>query len=170
MQRVADLILRTGRGPLRPLWAAAHRGLLALAARLVPKGGTLYVRGSFASGEEVLGISDLDLVVITPAGGRPAAQQRAGRIDRVPGLRDLLAVKVYEQAELRDAIAHDLLTAPHALLGPGALHISLRTRPEPGGAAVGWRRLHGPEVRPAPRPQTEVQRCVAAWLELQCWW
>jgi hypothetical protein len=168
-----QLLVRTGTRPLRPLWSAAYRAVVTAAAVVLwPARATLYARGSLAREEVVPALSDIDLVAVVPDGRRRLAE-RLGRLIE----NRVIQLNIYEEDELADAMTTGLLVpsptpagAMRALLaGPSALerHLSLRTRPEPGGPTAGWRRMHGPERRPRIPPQ---DRRVVAWLELQCWW
>ena len=128
-----------------------------------PAATSVYLRGSFADGEPVLGLSDLDLVVVAP--DRERAERRWERVRRL--IQPLVNVKVYGANELSSVTAATILVQPAALF-TGGRHFSLRTRPGLAGAGNEWRLLAGPEARPANPGAPDP--CVAAWLELQCWW
>jgi predicted nucleotidyltransferase len=176
-------MVRTEQGPLRSLWARLHGGLLALVLALVRRGepgAAVYLRGSFASGDPVYGLSDLDLVAVVPGAGgarRERLDRRWARACRaVPGLERVAAVKVYEEPELADAAASTALS--YGLEGEVARplfegvdrHHFLRVRPNLYGPTRDWRHVAGPERRPDVAAPAGSDRLVAAWLELQCWW
>lgn len=173
---MATAMLRTGRGPLRPLWAAVHAVLLRAASLYLRArtGGAAYVRGGFAAGEPVHGLSDIDLVVVLPPRGgalRESVELRWERALRAfPPLGDMVSVKLYEQDELADACRATVLTHERAIFTDGHphnRHYSIRTRPGLAGPGADWRRVAGRDRRPRP---VQLEPLVAAWLELQWWW
>ena len=123
----------------------------------------MYLRGSFADGEEVPGLSDIDLTVVAP--DPEAAKRRWGRLR--PALDPLVHVSVYGADELEAVAAETIFTQPEGVLAVGR-HLSLRTRPELAGATRDWALVTGPDLRPAASGSPDP--CVVAWLELQCWW
>jgi hypothetical protein len=161
----ATIVLRTAHGPLGRLWMALHRGLIAALARYLGRqsGAAVYLRGSFADGDAVPGLSDIDLIVVAP--DRERAERRWAR--PAPLLGPLVNVKAYGAAELPAVAAHTVFTSPGPIFGE-ARHFSLRTRPGLEGPTRDWRLLRGPDLRPAEPGAPDP--CVAAWLELQCWW
>jgi predicted nucleotidyltransferase len=186
------LALRTGQGPLRPAWSAAHMVLLrtvATALRRHRPDATVYVRGGFGrGGEPVYGLSDIDLLVVLRGdtanigAARGRLMQHWRRLTRkLSTVRRLVVVGAFEDAELADATHADVLT--HDLGGGGGScgralffgedplsdHFSFRSRPGLYGPMVDWRRVAGPERRPVHAGVGE-RRWAAAWLELQCWW
>jgi len=189
---VQRLALRTGQGPLRPAWSAAHAVLLRSVAGALRRHvgeATVYVRGGFGrGGEPVFGLSDIDLLVVlrgdpaAPGAARARLMQDWRRATRkLPALRGLVVLGGFEDAELADATKADVLThdlgARNGSRGralffgedPLADHVSFRSRPGLYEPTADWRRVAGPERRPAPR-NTGERRLAAAWLELQCWW
>ena len=182
VRALARLSVRTERGPLRPLWALAYRALAAGVAAFISRGAddvTVYARGSFAEGDAVLGISDLDLVVVCRDGDRSRLERRWQQLgDRIPVLEAAVSASVYGETELREAawasaLTHDLAAArPSALFhATEPLHFWLRLRPGLGAPGEGWRCLTGRDRRPLARDcGGGPERWVSAWLELQCWW
>jgi hypothetical protein len=191
LQRV---IVRTQRGPLRPVWAALYAVIMrAVAAYLChgQRGAAAYVARTLAIDEPVYGVSDIDLIVVVP-GDRLREEQRK-RLRRrwqrlcraVPFLGELLLpdVAFYEDAELREATAGSVLTygLNHgaragadraAFLGTAAPadEFGLRSRPGVCGPTSDWRLIRGPDRRPRVDAPDRQARRIAAWLELQFWW
>jgi hypothetical protein len=171
------LALRTQAGPARPLWRAVYellaRGIGSLLAAGQPD-ASVYVAASLADGEPVYGLSDIDLVVV--AADVDAVRRRWRRLGRLlPPVGALIAdLGTYTAAELVDAAAASTLLDPGrpVYLGHRANRDDrgLRERPGLAGPSIDWRRLSGPEQRPA-LPATDAQRLrIATWLELQFWW
>src|SRR5215212_6109944 len=77
------LMLRTANTPLGALWALAYWSVVRAALawlRRQHRGASMYVKGSFASREEVYGVSDVDLVVVLPRDGtRQGSAQLSAR-------------------------------------------------------------------------------------------
>jgi predicted nucleotidyltransferase len=185
---VRRFMLRTGRGPLRPVWALAHELFLKLLASWLRHDldTSVYVKGTHASGDAVFGLSDIDLVVVAPAVPNQPARAR-GRIERrwkelcsrVNPLAWVVSeVYAYEDAELRDVSSATCFTyglerpgvGPSAFYGP-------RHRDEAGlliwpglWPTREWRLLAGPERRPRVVPDNPDHRRLASWLMLQSWW
>lgn len=188
-------MLRTGRGPLRPLWAglyeAALRGVAAYLRRASPD-AAVYVCRSLAVGEPVYGLSDIDVVVVVPGDpARPEAEhkrlkQRWQSLCRKLQLFGELFpdTAFYEDFELREAASASVLTYGldgdgrqfardrAAFFGrrPAADDFGLRSRPGLPGPMRDWRLVAGPERRPEVPVHDDQARRVAAWLELQFWW
>lgn len=181
---ISRFMLQTTRGPLGAVWAAAHRIVMrgvAVYIRRRHRDAAVYVKGTFASGEAVHGISDIDVIVVAPGErgfpgkARSAIRERWRRLCRgVPLLGVLLRhFWVYEEEDLREsASAPCLLYGGAAFLGarPLADPMGLLDRPGLYGARREWRRLSGPERRPPEPPDDPGRRRVAGWLELQHWW
>jgi hypothetical protein len=176
------VMLRTARSPLAPLWGALHSGVArALATLLAPWGSdaTVYLTGSFASGEPVYGLSDIDLLVV--AGDQTGRRRAERRLDRMmlalPPLRRLLPhVWCYDDAELRAAASapyptYDLDRGGASFMGRAPLRdpMGLQERPGLHGPATEWRRLRGRGAPPARLRDRQGERLVA-WLELQYRW
>ena len=175
-------MLRTER-PLRPVWRRAHAAVIAACARYLMRGqpgSGAYLRASFGYGDQMHGLSDVDLAVVLADSAHghhecPAVRRRWARLCRlVPGLSHLVQPTVYERRELEDALAATTLTTRGAIhLAPAAPcdPAGLRYRPGLFGPLSDWRHVAGARnVSTATRPQDGHQRRIAAWLELQRWW
>lgn len=188
VRALSFVMVRTERGPLRPLWAVLHWTVLRAASGFLRRGhadAAVYVRGSFASREPVYGLSDIDVIVVL-AGSTELPGWRRERLERrwhrlcqvIPGNTRVIDVTVYEDAELADAAATTALTyglrngSADALFyrEPCKRHYSLRARPNLYGATRDWRLLAGPERRPLVPTPSGPERLVAGWLELQYLW
>lgn len=182
-------MLRTEQSALRPVWSLSHTALTRAVAAYLRRGcaASVYLRGSFASGEPVYGLSDVDLVIVAaadparPGAVRDAIRQRWQRLSRrLPTLGSLISVAVYEEAELLNAASASWLTyglegrqkGRSVHLDRQTLHdeLGLGIRPELYGPTRGWQLLAGRDRRPALPPPSGQQRWLAAWLELQWWW
>jgi predicted nucleotidyltransferase len=188
------VMLRTDRGPLRPIWAASYELIARGVATYVRRGcreASVYVRGSVASGEPVYGLSDIDMIVVAPANrerpGEVYARLRA-RHARLWRRFDVLwrimrHFFVYEEPDLREAASASTLTygldrvsrdgsrdrACYLGARPVVDEMSLLEHPGLDGLR-NWRRVAGRERRP-PEPRRDAQtHRIAAWLELQAWW
>jgi hypothetical protein len=181
VQRAA---VRIGRGPLAAAGKAAHEilaRLLAAVLSLGAGGATAYVGGSLAYGRFVLGISDVDLVIV--AGSERAATRVRDRWQRItrplPGLRRLVHVAVATDDELTVAVSGTCRAwrgAPSRqsaiYFGPQPLRdeAGVTSTPTVGAPLAGWRRLHGAERLPLRAPWPEHERPIVAWLNLQATW
>jgi predicted nucleotidyltransferase len=188
------LVLRTARGPLRPVWLGAFERLIRLVSREVTAGEpdvSVYVRGGFGTGDVVPGLSDVDLVVVVaedPAGPRVAHDRVRARYDRLRA-RVPLAGRivghffVFEERDLAAAAGTTALTVGldeegepasdrAAYFGPAPVadEIGLLERPGLYGSTADWRLVQGRDRRPPARPRSEQDERIAAWLELQSWW
>jgi predicted nucleotidyltransferase len=185
-------MLRTGAGPLRPLWSAAYRLVARVLAAYLRRGhpnSSAYLLGSVADSSVVHGISDIDLVVVVaapegaPGEARNAILRRWGRIrDRVPALSQLVYLAAYEESDLKRAAAGSpCLTfgleaqesgdLGEALFQPTLVDpAALATRPGLQRPLTNWRLVAGSERRPTTADTDAHQRRLAAWLELQYWW
>lgn len=175
------IVLRTGRGPLRPVWRLAFALLervYVMALRGNDAGTTIYVRGSRAP---TLGLSDVDPVVIVPPDprGQGVARKRVlarrARLERAaPGLCATLfdTPRVFEGAEadrVKPAPMHD---GPPLYAGAAA-HADkarLAERPDLYGHGTGWRLVAGRARRFEPGLSTPQERRVTGWLTLQTRW
>jgi predicted nucleotidyltransferase len=185
-------MLRTGAGPLRPLWMATYylvaRALAAYLRRGHRDSGA-YLFGSTAGSGVVYGISDIDLaiVVAAPEGAsgqaRTAIERRWDRLrHRVPSLDRLVYLAAYGDVDLRRAAAGSPcltfgLDAPESEGRGGALFqpplvdpAALATRPGLHRPMTNWRLLAGSERRPPTAGPDAQERRLAAWLELQYLW
>lgn len=177
-------VLASSRGPAVPAWIALHAVLARIIAAWLRAGTatTVYVRGSVARGDVVPGLSDVDLVaLVDDAGARALLEVRRGRLGVVARH---VSLGVYTRRELAAATASSVLThgldtpdggdprepALYLARGAPADEIGLRARPPLPDTRGEWRRIAGPERRPAPRRYPPEERLTAAWLELQYWW
>lgn len=193
--RVQRAVLKTGQGGLRPLWRLVHgatmRGI-ALAMRWGHPDRTVFVKGSFAFGDPVYGISDLDLVVVTPdhpsspGENRRRARRRWERLCRtVPLLADLAQhVWIYEEAEIHAATAttcftYGLEASPSPQVGSAAFlgsrpladEMGLLSHPPLAEPAREWRRLAGHHgFHPNGAGEDAQRRRITGWLSLQFLW
>ncbi len=172
-------VVRTGRGPLGRLWPPAHRLLARLAFRAVrpPRDSALYVVGSFAEGDPVPGLSDLDLCLVAPDAGGAHSVELHARWKRLArgALGRHVDMEFAEQAELAAAERSAPSNAPAVDPPPVAFAESaagdpgwLRVRPGPFEPLSSWRLVRGPERRPAPRGKQP--REAIAWAELDALW
>src|SRR5688572_32987478 len=104
MDKLAELlsraILRTGASPLRPLWWLLHAGVMSAIAAIMRRkrsDSAVYLKGSFAVGDPVYGISDIDMILVVPdhprwpGENRERARRRWARLRRaISPLRDLV--------------------------------------------------------------------------------
>jgi hypothetical protein len=179
-------------GTRRIVWTAVHRAIAAAAIAYVRRGDprlTVYRRGSFARGDVVPGLSDVDLVMVGERGPSAdpvaTAERRWGRVTRaLPGLGRRISIDLYEASELRKLSAGSMLTfglppgSDGHVVGPPLRFAapplrdpaSLRSLPGLGQLGEDWTRVAGRERRP-PAVQRDAQEVrLAAWLHLQRWW
>jgi hypothetical protein len=180
---VRALMLRTERGPLRPLWALAHRlATRAVAAYLRGGDGRLsvYLRGSLAEGDPVYGFADVDLAFVVPSrssGARETVERRWRRLRRwLPGGAGALldVPEVYVEDDLVAWMRSPPFTHGCRSTAPTSRERQRWARgaerslvPELAGS---WRLLAGPERRPSLPARHAGERRMVAWLELQYWW
>ncbi len=183
------LMLRTGEGPLRPVWKLLYNALIRTAALVLRTGlpvETVYVRGSFAVGEPVYGFSDVDLVVVVerdPAQPGENGRRVRSRVRRayqlVPSLRYVIEVTVFEEPELEDAVLAPFLANVATELDglPRARHFGSdpTVRPDAGARLYGplrprWRVVTGPDVLSAVPPSADAYRWLWAWADMQFNW
>src|SRR4051812_13994731 len=102
---IRRLMLRTGRGPLRPVWRVLHEGLLralALFLRGPRSRNAAYAGGSLAGEDAVYGLSDFDVaIVVADDAAGDEVRRRRDALRRLPGLDAGLDVSVFRQADLR---------------------------------------------------------------------
>lgn len=191
--RVRDLMLRTEQSAiLRPLWTCSHELFLRGVARALRgrERAGVYVKGTFAWGEPVFGISDIDLIVVVAEpsgrsdGSRARVKENCRRLCRRFPLFALLVdqVWVYGQAELASVMLDTCLTRGLGTRGASAGRTSAPAPPKqladeawllwrPGlVGAEEWRLLSGPDLRPPKQESSRQHQRLAAWLELQFWW
>jgi hypothetical protein len=186
--RARRFMLRTQRGPLRPLWALAYEVFLRSVAASIRRGRTgVYVGGTFGAGEPVFGISDIDLIVVSDtcrSDLRRSAKERWRRLcSRWPPVSWLISdVYFYDEDELHEVATTTCLTygldrtRSHNRVPPAAFAEDGGPADEGGllvrpGLWTGreWRLLAGPDLRPSVA-QDEHRSRLAVWLELQFWW
>lgn len=192
---LARLMLRTANTPLSAVWALAYWSVMRSAVAIIRsqyREASIYLKGSFASREEVYGISDVDLVVVLPVGEtRPGSAQLSAReswkqlCHRLPLFRFVIQhCWFYEEDDLRKSLSASCLT--HGLtsghdrqdddravfLGSHPLHdhMGLQTQPSLYGARNEWRHLGGKNRLPGVGKDDPQSRRLAAWLHLQYWW
>ncbi len=191
LQRV---IVRTERGPLRPVWAALYAGVTHIVATYLcfgRRGAAAYVARSIAMDDPVYGLSDIDLVVVVPddrsrrGDDSMRLRRRWQRLCRViPPLGEHLLpdVAFYEDGELAEAMKGSVFTYG---LDPGGSaradrpafrgsapmdEFGLRSRPGVYGPTRDWRLVRAPDRRPPISPLSRQDQRIAAWQELQFWW
>ena len=189
--RLQRLALRTQRGPTRRVWSGLHEGVLGFVTRAIrwrERGTAVYVKGSFAFDDPVYGVSDIDMVVVTPdhpsrpGENRVRIQRRWQRLGRLaPPLRQLFQhSSVYEESELRevtDATCFTYGTGPdgttrasHLGARPLPDELALLSHPPLSSPHREWRLVAGPERRNG-MPISDAQgRRIAGWLDLQFLW
>ena len=182
-------MVRTANGAPGRLWLAAYElGARLLAARLrAGTGATVYLLGSFASRDAVPGVSDVEMVAVSPRTGGAGelamgllSARRTVLRSRLGRAAGHVSIALYTPKELEDACRRTTLTYG---LGSGnddprlaatrlaprapADDLGLRVRPRLHPPASAWRRIAGPRLDlPSPRHD----RLTVAWLELQYWW
>jgi hypothetical protein len=185
--RIANFMLRTSHSPLRWLWALGHHGVMHAVAAYVrhdEPGASGYVKGSFAVGDPLFGMSDIDLVAVArhdpahPGRNRERARERWTHLcQRIPALALLIPhFSFYEDADFVEALSAPSLTyglngsEPVRSPSPVVDEMGLRDRPGLYSPGKEWRRLGGPEQRPRDGPPGDQHRRIAGWIELQHWW
>jgi hypothetical protein len=191
----ARLMLRTANTPLRAVWALTYRSVMQTAVAWLRRrhsGAAIYLKGSFASREEVYGISDVDLVVVLPRDGTPQGSAQLSARENWKKLCRRFPVFgfviqhcwFYEEDDLRESLSASCLTYGLAsnddgevndrggFLGPHPLHdhMGLQALPSLYGARDEWQHLAGTDRLPGAGLDDEQSRRVAAWLHLQNWW
>ena len=187
---VRRFMLRTGHGPLRPVWSLAYKLLLWATAIWLRRGtdAAVYVGGTFGSDEPVFGISDVDLIAVAPAHAGAPRQARARLRERWRALcRHLRPVSwvisgvyAYGHNDLVRATAvtcwtygldQDSVNRQAMFHGPDRPSDEGGLLMRPGlWPTQEWRLLGGTDLRPAALPANAGHRQLAAWLELQFWW
>lgn len=182
-------MVRTAGGPLGRIWLAAHwLAARLLAARLrAGTGATVYVRGSFASRNAIAGVSDVDMVAVSPPRGTAGdlamgllSARRSVVQSRLGAAAGHVTIALYTPAELADAchstaISYGLGRAPsdprraatHLAPRAEADELGLRLRPPLHTPSTSWRRIAGPRLD---LPGENPDRLTVAWLEVQYWW
>jgi nucleotidyltransferase-like protein len=187
-------VLRTGTGPLRPLWWLLHGGVMHGIAQIMRwkrRDSTLYLKGSFAHGDPVYGISDIDMIFVVPDDPRRAGENRERARRRWERLRGVISPLrylvqhfwIYEDAELAAATSSTCLTyglesssssngpAEHLGSRPLVDEMGLLAHPPLFGPERDWLLLAGRDRRPAGTVPDAQDRRIAGWLGLQyLWW
>jgi hypothetical protein len=182
-------MLRTGRGPLRAVWRVAYAGLIRVVATLLraASADAVYVRGGFAAGEPVYGLSDVDLVAVVDS--RAACERLRHRVRRCyrlfPAARPVVELAVLAGDELERVCLSPFTTYPLDVDagGPRSLARFYGTPAyrEPCGPRVdggwrlygphrGWRHLAGRDPVGRLPESPHAYRWLWAWLELQFLW
>lgn len=186
------LALRTGSGPLRPLWFLVYRIVIWGVAGWVTlgcRGCRVYLKGGFGFGEPVYGLSDVDAIVVTDDTDGPEARLRA-RVEerwrrltvRLPPLIELFQLWIYERDALGSLDADSYLTFALRASAHGSGDrtaffgnrrrwdpMAVLERPGLGGPRRDWRRL-GSRRRTPPPVSEPSSREIFAWLELGHLW
>src|SRR4051812_40342298 len=164
-------VIRTGCGPLAPIWRAGYRAAARLAAVYLLRGErepSVYARSGTATGVTVPGISDIDLAFVVatdqgvPGGAAYRVRERFDRLAaRWPAVARLIdRPAVYDEEQLADVAGRTYLTYGLEETGMGraaeradlAVYGRRRLLERPGleGEPAAWRHLRGPDRRPAP--------------------
>ena len=184
---VRGLMLRTEAGPLRAVWALAYRCLIRIVSAYLRRGhpvAGVYVARSFAVGDAVYGVSDVDLaVVVDDEGSQTRIRARWERLcRRLPLLGRTFEVYVHERDALAEAIGSSIITfdldpadtrpARGGFLDPtlGGPEWWVHRRPGLFEPLADWKLVAGPDRRPRAAPYDAQERRIAAWLELVVWW
>lgn len=183
VRAIRRLMLLTGRGPLRPLWRAAHEAFLrALAAYLrglrSPNGA--YASGSVAARDAIFGLSDFDVAIVVPgAEEEREVKRRCARVAALPALAQGVDAAVFRRSDLWRMPAATIFTfglgedrAPPAYGEAAGLSpaVSLLERPRLYAPLGAWRHLSGPDHRPPTTPWPRAEARLVGWLALQRWW
>jgi hypothetical protein len=192
---LARLMLRTSNTPLSAVWALAYWSVMRSAVAIIRgqyREASIYLKGSFASREEVYGISDVDMVVVLPLDGAPQGSSQLSARESWKQLRHRLPLFklviqhcwFYEEDDFRKSVSASCLTyglsSSHdgqyddqaVFLGSHPLHdhMGLQTQPSLYGARSEWRHLGGKNRLPAVGKDDPQNRRLAAWFHLQYWW
>jgi hypothetical protein len=176
------------------VWRFTYATLIHALARVlrIASADAVYVRGSFASGEPIYGLSDLDLIAVTrrdSVSDAPSSQRLRQRIARVydslPVVKDAVELSVFEVGELERAAFSPFATYPYdPALGtatPRARFFGDSVRPQPfgarpdaGGRLYGplrwWRLVTGRDYAAALPESPPEYRWLWAWSDLQFFW
>ena len=188
------LLLRARRPGARGAVRRGYELLARLLSACLSRGEdrvSTYLGGGAASGEQfVPGLSDTDVVLVTPSsegtpeGAAPRLRARWRALRRRLPLLDLLIDNaIYDAGELSDLAGAstfgygldsggDPAARGSCYFGRDASLDRVRLLERPGlhGEISGWRLIGGPERRPPQPPRGAQLRREAAWLELGFWW
>ncbi|MBI1355981.1 MAG: hypothetical protein GC160_16695 [Acidobacteria bacterium] len=174
LKQVRRVMIRTGAGPLRRLWALVYRliiaGSVAWLRRISPD-STIYIRGGFARGDAAYGLSDVDLVAVAVDGREADLRDRIRNLySRLPLTKDIVEFCVYSRSGYRRATTAPFLAWP---AGPPEHLASAASLPTGGPRVVGplrdWRRLAGPKLLSG-RPSDCSYASLWGWMEVQFVW
>jgi hypothetical protein len=183
------LMLRTAEGRFRVVWRALYAALISgtAGALRAASAEAVYVRGSFARGEPIYGLSDVDLIAIV-GGDRADARRLRSAVrrfyERVPTARHVVDVTVLAADELAEMCFSPFVThawdpqrrtaRPRARFygdhshrerfGPRA-DTSLRLY----GPLRRWQLVAGRDVAGVP-DSPDAYRWLWSWLDLQFFW
>jgi predicted nucleotidyltransferase len=187
-------MLRTGAGRLAALWRTAYEALiLGLAALLrIAAVDAVYVRGSFATGEPVYGLSDLDMIAVVKRDGAGTGADRLrlreflGRFyEAVPDAKPVVELTVLTDYELEQVCTSPTMTWPFdqraaapspraRFFGHDRLGRPFGARPDSGvrlyGPLRNWRLVAGSDLAAALPESPVAHRWLWAWTELQYYW
>ena len=187
-------MLRTGAGRLAALWRTAYEALiLGLAALLrIAVVDAVYVRGSFATGEPVYGLSDLDMIAVVKRDGAGTGADRLrlreflGRFyEAVPDAKPVVELTVLTDYELEQVCTSPTMTWPFdqrtaapspraRFFGHDRLGRPFGARPDSGvrlyGPLRNWRLVAGSDLASALPESPAAHRWLWAWTELQYYW
>jgi hypothetical protein len=177
---IQRLMLRTGRGTLRLLWCFGYATVIRAVATFlrIASAEAVYLRGSFANGEPIYGLSDVDLVAVVGADRRRDTDQvrLRGRVGRfyagTPAARGVVEVTVLTEPELQEACStlvarcgtttglgptavsdSTARTAGGAMsAGATCLPLCLEAHPPTAGSGAGWSFSSFGSTRSAPAP------------------
>jgi hypothetical protein len=168
-------IARGRHGALGVLWRILGRMGVFIASVIVrarDRSVALYLRGSTAQGDDLPGMSDIDMVALVPDDGVERTRRAWKTARRFVAVHRLVSVGVWRAADLRNASRATALTyrlstdeqVPSSATAPALV------RPDLYGAGIGWRLVSGRDVRPRAVTWDETERGIVAWGELQHWW
>ncbi len=169
------LMVATQRSFLRGLWKFLYNLVLSgtcFFIRLSSPHPSIFLRGSFASGEPYYGLSDIDLVVVVDKDFHRAKLQK--RVDRVckafPVAQDIVELSLLTRKQAKMAVSAPLQSWPPEI-AYWRHHDAIR--PDGGIRYYGpfreWKRISGPDLD----VQDEDGRAIWwiwAWQELQFFW
>jgi hypothetical protein len=178
---------------LRPAVLLAYRLVIRGAAWYLARdlsATSVYVAGTGASGELVVGLSDIDLVVVLGGGSSTVERERDVVLARWRWLRRALrgftraiGIALYVEEDLADEDGATVFTYGLGARGPaqdteggylrrGRPVDDLYRRLHPGiyGPGRTWRLVQGRRRTPGEPVGSAEYRRLAAWLELQWWW
>jgi hypothetical protein len=188
---VGSLMVRTRSTPLKHVWRLFYDVVVRLVSSYLRRGtqsARAYIRCSYATDDEIYGLSDVDLVITLPEDSPVDAATLRSRFERLcrimPPLRRLVQVYVYREEELERLESSSLRTFGLDVPGDASFadraayfvsprfedDAGFRVRPGLYGPRLQWRQLAGEtRSRPAGERRRHEDR-MATWLELQRVW